>query len=469
MIEFELDSKDSMGRVATLTVGGRKVTTPALMPVVNPHLTRPDLGEAQAAITNAYILHESDDHREEAVSEGVHSVLDFDGVVATDSGAYQMSVYGEGEVDVSNRRILEFQEEIATDVATPLDVPTPPDADREQTEQDLEVTRERFQEAVELEIEPALNAPVQGGLYTDIRETAAEDVYPDGDVYDVGAVVPLMTEYRYDDLVDVVGAAKRGLGADAPVHLFGAGHPSVFGLAAALGCDLFDSAAYALYAEDRRYVTVDGTMYLDDMEELPCSCSSCRGTTPDEMEFEELAQHNLDVSFAEIRRVREAIRKGELLEHVEKRMHAHPKFLRGLEALGRHVEQLERYDPASKGTFFYLGNARRPEVYRHHRRLERLDVEGRVTVSPRKQVEGRRMALVPPFGPVPVELRHTYPLNAEVPNARDADHASQETSIEGVRRLAEEHPDADVALEHPGWSHPELENLECVEVHDLSE
>ncbi len=468
MTEFELESKDALGRVATLTIDDKEVTTPALMPVVNPHLTRPALEDAQAAITNAYILHESSDHRDEAVIDGVHSVLDFDGLVATDSGAYQMSVYGEGEVDVTNSEILRFQEEIETDVATPLDVPTPPDVSCEKAEEDLRVTQQRFQEAVDLDVEPALNAPIQGSTHPELREEAAASVYPDGDVYDIGAVVPLMKKYRYGDLVDLVAASKRGLGSDAPVHLFGAGHPSVFALAAAFGCDLFDSAAYALYAEDRRYITVDGTHDVDELAELPCSCPSCRDSTPEEMSYEELAQHNLDVSFRELRRVRESIRQGQLLEHVERRMHGHPDFLRGLKALGRHRGQLETLDPASKGTFFYLGNPWRPEVHRHHDRLERLEVEDTVTVSPRKDVEGQRMALVPPFGPVPTALRHTYPLNAEVPAPEEADHAAQEASVLGVQRLAEAHPDVDVRLEHPGWRHGELENLERVEVHDLT-
>ncbi len=59
-----------------------------------------------------------------------------------------------------------------------------------------------------------------------------------------------MEAYRFSDLVEVVMAAKKGLGPGAPVHLFGAGHPMVFALAAAMGCDLFDSAAYALFARE---------------------------------------------------------------------------------------------------------------------------------------------------------------------------------------------------------------------------
>ena len=51
-------------------------------------------------------------------------------------------------------------------------------------------------------------------------------------------------------IAEVIVAAKRGLDPSKPVHLFGAGHPMVFPLAAWLGCDLFDSSSYAKFAKD---------------------------------------------------------------------------------------------------------------------------------------------------------------------------------------------------------------------------
>lgn len=459
MTTFEIGAKDAMGRLGTLEVGDKTVTTPALMPVVNPHLHAPDLSEAEIAITNSYIIYTGDSY-DEAAEDGVHSLIGFDGVVVTDSGSYQMSVYGDDEIDVSNTEILEFQREMGTDVATPLDVPTPPDAPREKVEDELETTADRVEEAARLygDDAPALNAPVQGATYDDLRETAARSAYATGaDIYPVGAVVPLMSDYRFDDLVDVVVASKRGLGADAPVHLFGAGHPMVFALAAALGCDLFDSAAYALYAEEGRYLTPEGTLDADELDELPCACPACRGKTGDELGFDELAQHNLNVSFAEMRRVRGAIRAGNLLELVEQRCHAHPHLLDGLRRLGAHAETVERYDPVSKSSFFYLGNPRRPEVVRHHQRLDRFEV-GNETVVTAGKARGRDCFLLrPPFGPFPPELAETYPLNAETPS--EPDDRAVGSALEGVERLVSLNPDTDVTLEHPGWEHPRLDAL----------
>jgi 7-cyano-7-deazaguanine tRNA-ribosyltransferase len=231
----------------------------------------------------------------------------------------------------------------------------------------------------------------------------------------------------------------------------------VFALAAALGCDLFDSAAYALYAEEGRYMTPEGTLRVDELDELPCACSACHGTRADEPGFEALAQHNLNVSFAEMRRVREAIRAGNLLELVEQRCHAHPHLLDGLRRFGAHAETVERYDPASKSSFFYLGNPRRPEVVRHHERLDRFEVGDDVLVTAGK-AQGRDCFLLrPPFGPFPPELAETYPLNAETPD--EPDGAAVGSALRGVERLASLNPDATVTLEHPGWTHPRIDGL----------
>ena len=53
---------------------------------------------------------------------GLHKFLDYDGAVMTDSGAYQILVYG--EVEVTQKEIVAYQEGIGSDIATILDIPT---------------------------------------------------------------------------------------------------------------------------------------------------------------------------------------------------------------------------------------------------------------------------------------------------------------------------------------------------------
>jgi len=484
---FEAREYDARGRLGELTVPRRGVTvdTPALLPVVNPHVqTVPparlgDLG-AEILITNSYILHGSAELREPALDQGIHGLLGFDGAVMTDSGSFQLAEYG--EIDVTTPEILRFQHDIGSDIGTPVDIPTPPDADREQAEREWTTTRERLAQATEVETgEMLVTAPVQGSTYPDLRERAGGEAAATGlDVFPVGAVVPLLNEYRFADVAEVVVAAKRGLGEAAPVHLFGAGHPMMFAFAVATGCDLFDSAAYALYARDDRYLTVRGTEHLADLSQFPCSCPVCTELTPpdirdgdEERRHRLLAEHNLHVSFAEMRRVRQALSGGNLLELVETRARAHPALLDGYRRLLAESEWLERTDPVSKDAFFYLSaeSARRPEVRRHHQRLARLDPAGSVVLTDGDaggtDDYDEHWRVRPPFGPVPPALPDVYPLTAQLPDRRD--YQALDAAAEGIRRLVEANPDVAFTFRHRDWPQSALATVpERVTVEDLS-
>ncbi len=465
---FEVFDVDAAGRRGELTVPrGPSVETPALLPVVNPHVETiaPERLETEfgvdALITNAYIVHDDDDLRGEVLDRGIHDVLGFDGVVMTDSGSFQLAEYG--EIDVTTEEILTFQREAGSDVATPVDVPTPPEADRETAAADLETTQERLATADSLSMgETLVSAPVQGGRFPELREAAGRHAAAtDLDVFPIGAMVPLLNAYRYDEVVETVLAAKRGLDPDCPVHLFGAGHPMTFALAAAMGCDLFDSAAYALFARDDRYLTARGTRHLEDMATFPCECPVCTRLTPADLEERDdrdrenlLAEHNLHVSLGELRRVRDAIRRGTLLELVETRAHSHPAMLDGYRALLDHADELERSTPTRRDTFQYLSaeSARRPAVRRHHDRLDRVETPDRLLLTEGPGVDGygTSWTLLPPFGPVPEDLAHTTPLTAETPDRTD--RAARRAAARGVAELVAASPQSEVAVAHRGWS-----------------
>jgi len=486
---FEIRDHDAAGRIGRLEVPRADVTveTPALLPVVNPNVltVEPERLEAEFGaemlITNSYIIRSTDRIRDRVVDEGLHDFLGFDGAIMTDSGSFQLAEYG--DIDVTTAEIIEFQRRIGSDVATPVDVPTPPDADRERAERELATTQRALADAEAAETgEMLVNAPVQGSTYADLREAAGRHAAgTDLDVFPVGAMVPLLNSYRYAETVEAVRAAKRGLGPGAPVHLFGAGHPMMLALAVAAGCDLFDSAAYALMARDGRYLTVSGTEHLEALDYFPCSCPVCAEHTPADLrELGEgdggggngddgvtaerlLAEHNLHVTFEELRRVKEAIRSGTLLELVDRRARGHPAMLDGYRALLDHADELERTDPGSKDAFFYTSHeaARRPEVERHRDRLARLATPDRLLLTESKPPSSHDYDAVwrvkPPFGPYPPALAETYPLTAEVPERTD--DAAQVAAAEGVVALAAANPETAVTLGHDAWCERALDRL----------
>lgn len=474
---FEIIEKDAAGRIGRLKTPHGIVETPTVMPVINPNLRIVDPAEmrefgAEILITNSYIIYSKPELREKALKDGLHSLIGFDGPIMTDSGSFQLSVYG--DVNVENHEIIAFEQAIGTDIGVPLDIPTAPDVRYDQAKEELEITNERLTEARRLVEErrqaAAANAaaglekergdemllagPIQGSTYLDLRAESASFVSGlDFDVCPIGAVVPLMESYRYEDLVNVVAAAKKNLDPTIPVHLFGAGHPMMFALAVALGCDLFDSAAYALYAKGGRYITVNGTFQLDRLRFLPCSCPTCTQHTAESMQKaankeELLARHNLYVTFEEIRLIKQAIHDGKLMELVELRCHSHPQMVSALTALYKHSEWLEECDPAVKSTFFECSaeSGKRPEVLRYLKRLNRFSFSGKVLIRPAKyNKSGLKDAdfdsvlyFKPPFGAYPAELEENYPFNAEVQNRPSQD--SLKIALENTIALIQENP-----------------------------
>ncbi len=466
-IFFEVTAKDIAGRLGRLKAGEKTMRTPALLPVINPHLQLITPGEmkdmgVEGLITNAYIFYRSKEFGDQVVREGVHKTLDFDGLIMTDSGSFQLSVYG--EVEVTNRDTLSFQQAIGSDIIVPLDIPTSPDADRRRAGDELAVTMERIREAKEiLGPEGNLAGPVQGGLFPDLRTRAGKEVSDLGVAFcPIGAVVPLMESYRYKDLVRVVSAAKRGLSPAACVHLFGAGHPAMFALAVAMGCDIFDSAAYALYAKDGRYITTWGSLHLSELSDLPCTCEVCRRHSARELQDAPdkerlLARHNLLVSLGEISRIRQAITDGTLWELVDDRCRAHPELLRGYRELLTLSPGLEKSDRVSKRRFFYRGNesCSRTEVFRYHDLIGRFAGGDRVLID-MTGGDDQDFDLVlyfkPPFGPYPPELRETFPIGqSEIP---DWDREMMVSGCLGIRRYLETHPESRVTVRCPGEWNP---------------
>ena len=419
------------------------------MPVIHPGKQTIDVKEygAEMVITNAYLIYKNEDLRDIAEREGVHELINFDGPIMTDSGSFQLSEYG--DVQITNKEIVKFQEKIGTDIGTSLDIPTPPSVKKERAEKELEITLERAEESLEVRQELMLNSVVQGSTYPDLRSKCAKILGKmDFQLHPIGAVVPLMESYRYQELVEVVMASVCHLPDSRPRHLMGAGHPMIFALAVAMGCDLFDSAAYILYAEDDRLLMPNGTIKLENLHEMPCSCDVCTNHTPEQLRQMEkiervqlIAKHNLMISFAEIRQIRQAIIQGNLWELVEQRCRAHPFLLEALRTLENFSADMERYDPPyKKSAFFYSGpeSLNRPEVYRHLMRLDRISTKKSVLLLPRSRkpyseylydippkyyrvkgnqklsdikFEDMQITVVDvPFGVIPLELDQVYPL-----------------------------------------------------------
>ena len=444
-----------MARIGKLETKSGDVETPLLFPVINPSIqpilpkTLEEEFGCKALITNAYIINKN--FKETAVEKGLHKFLNFNGSIMTDSGAYQLLIYK--GVETTPKEIVQFQEAIDTDIATILDIPTGWGVSKEYARYTVIETTKRAKALEKMKSRDDLVwvGPVQGGQYLDLIAKSAKEMGKlPFQVHALGSPTPVMEQYKFDVLVDMIVTAKMNLPPDRPLHLFGAGHPFMFSLAVALGCDLFDSAAYALFAREGRYLTDSGTARLDSLEYFPCSCPVCNKTDPETVRAlptkkmqKLLAEHNLYVSFCELQRIKQAITEGRLWEHMEMRAHGHPSLLQALKKVAKYSECLERQSRVTKkgGIFFFssLGLAR-PEVIHYRQRLaERYSPPPKAKVllllpQTRKkpfhnskehetvmkelhQTLGDKVDLVhvctyaAPFGVIPTELDDVYPLS----------------------------------------------------------
>lgn len=450
IMSFEVKDRDLAGRTGILHTRMGDVETPCLMPVINPVKNMIPPAELksefgyQMIITNSYlILKHFGDERPD-----VHKLTGFNGPIMTDSGAYQLLIYG--GVDTNPKEIVKFQEKIRSDIGVILDTPTGGFASREEALTTVEVTLKRAEQSVAFREDDTMlwAGPIQGGRHLDLIERSARKMGGlDYDTHPLGSPVQIMEEYDYAPLVDMIVAAKSNLPPERPLHLFGAGHPMMLAISVALGCDLFDSAAYALFAKDDRYMTGTRTLRLEDLTELPCRCPMCTKISLEELTHTPkrerealLARHNLYVTMEEMRAIKQAIREGTLWEHVECKCRAHPKLYDALKRLAVHSKYLERNDPQigrkARGIFMYDGvSLSRPEVIRHRVRMieryQRPKSKGIALILPNaperpfnkspayerimvetKGAKGIHVCFYgEPFGIVPSELAETYPLS----------------------------------------------------------
>ncbi|MFQ6068496.1 MAG: tRNA guanosine(15) transglycosylase TgtA [Candidatus Bathyarchaeia archaeon] len=454
-MSFEVRSRDMLARLGRIKTKSGIIETPILLPVINPviQLISPKIMSkefnCQALITNAYILKKQVGG--EAVEKGIHKLLDFDGVVMTDSGAYQILVYG--KVDVNPSEIVHYQEQISTDIATILDVPTSWRTTEEYAKHTVEETINRAKKLAKIKTRNDVLwvAPIQGGRHLDLVAYSAKQVgMLPFQIHALGSPTTIMEQYLFDTLVDMILTAKMNMPLQRPLHLFGAGHPFMFALAVALGCDMFDSAAYAIYARQNRYMTEYGTSRLNKLEYFPCSCPICAKKAPKDIlcmpqkeRQQALAKHNLYTSFAELKRIKQTIIEGRLWEYLEARAHTHPSLLQAVKRLKKYENYIERHSPVTKKTgLFFFSNLglTRPEIVRYRKLLKERylppkDAEILILLPQllkrpfHKAREAKRLVkkiqqeffekqavfhiciYAAPFGVVPLELDEVYPLS----------------------------------------------------------
>ncbi|MGV9206322.1 MAG: tRNA guanosine(15) transglycosylase TgtA, partial [Promethearchaeia archaeon] len=453
---YEINEVDALSRIGELTINGKTLITPNLIPVVHPFekILEPkelkSLG-ADAIFTNSYIIYQNQQFRDKILKQKIHSFLGYNGLIATDSGAFQQYMYDQS-IPIDPQEIEAFQEDIGSDMPVILDLPVQIDDTYKKAKDKVLRTIERAKENVSRRKNQKCHwfGPIHGGKYKDLLKLSAEKMgnLP-FDIWALGGLVKSFLNYRFDIILEMLLTVKQYIPSNNPLHMFGLGLPQFFSLAIACGCDLMDSAAYILFAKENRYFTIStGTKKLDDLEEFPCSCPICCEYTPKQIRkmpehsrIKLLAKHNLYVSFSELKKIRQAIREGNLWELVEQRIRNHTELVNAFRVIKNYLPLFEKHERIYKnhGRFYTsFESLFRPINYRYEQKIKNafripknvnslliipeLDLKAGNSISikewlhkidnnqifPRKSIHIAFFSNI--FGLIPLELAQTFPM-----------------------------------------------------------
>jgi queuine tRNA-ribosyltransferase len=278
------------------------VETPKFMPVGTLATVKTlspaqlEAAGAQMVLANTYHLHlqPGEDIVEQA--GGLHRFMGWKGPMLTDSGGFQVfslsalrTITDEGVmfrsprdgrmINLTPERSIAIQNALGADVIMAFDECPPYPADRSKVEAAVERTYQWLKRCIDAHARPAdqaLFGIVQGGVYLDLRRSAAESLVSlDLPGYAIGGVSVGEPAELIHDIVD---ATAPYLPADKPRYLMGVGTYREMVRAIAAGVDLFDCVIPtrlgrhgAALVQGERW-NLKNARFRDDFTPLDASC-----------------------------------------------------------------------------------------------------------------------------------------------------------------------------------------------------
>lgn len=293
-MKFELQYNDpqSKARAGLITTDHGVIETPIFMPVGTQGTVKgvhmPELKEdiqAQIILGNTYHLYLRPGLEILEKAGGLHKFNSWDRPILTDSGGFQVfslsdnrKLHEEGaefrsHIDGSKHlftpeKVMDIERTIGADIIMAFDECCPGDADYGYAQKSLGLTERWLDRCFKRfnETEPkygyaqSLFPIVQGCVYTDLRQRAAENVArkeADGNAIG-GLAVGEPTEKMYE-MIEVVNAI---LPTDKPRYLMGVGTPVNLLEAIERGVDMFDCIMPTRNGRNGQLFTRYGTMNM---------------------------------------------------------------------------------------------------------------------------------------------------------------------------------------------------------------
>jgi len=193
----------------------------------------------------------------------------------------------------------------------------------------------------------------------------------DAQLFIVANAVQLFSQQS--KFVQFIIELREKIGYQKIIYLPCVGDPTSFALLTYMGVDLFDSMAPIIDARNEVLLFPEGNYKKNELKELPCSCPSCNNTSPDEMSYSDILDHNYFAVLNEIKHVRNAIESGSLRELVETRVRVNPTLTAMLRILDfDYLKYLEERTPIVRKNKLLATTKEslfRPEIKRFQERV----------------------------------------------------------------------------------------------------
>src|SRR6476469_9832072 len=368
MFEVRAKDKSTKARSGRLTTGHGVIETPAFMPVGTQGSVKAvssrELREldTQIVLGNTYHLFVRPGLDVIRHFGGLHSFMNWDGPILTDSGGYQIfslaqlrkiteeGAHFQNHVDgtpafISPEIAMQIQTALGSDIAMVLDECLPWPCEYDFAARSAELTArwaQRCKRAAEAGVSPAnlnnaagtakplLFGIVQGATFPELRKRSAQALVEIGfNGYAIGGVSVGEPE---EEMMRAVESGAQFLPENKPRYAMGLGTTPTLLELIARGMDMFDCVLPTRLARNGTAFTAEGTVNLKNAEyamqkrpiEEGCACPACsefsRAYIRHLIKAEEIlglrliTLHNLHFYFALMRKARAAIEAGTFSE-----------------------------------------------------------------------------------------------------------------------------------------------------------
>lgn len=316
LFDFTVEAQSGHARAATFTTAHGDALTPMFMPV-GTHATVKGITvdqlhdlQAQVVLANSYHMYLRPGVEVVEEAGGLHSFMNWDGPILTDSGGFQIfsladtlkidengvdfrSIYDGSKHRWTPESNMDLQQRLGADIVMQLDQCAPYPAEREFVENAMELSARWARRclAAHHKEDQALFGIVQGGMHLDLRLRSIEHLTKIGEESEASGhknfqgfgIGGYSVGEEHDVMFETLGDVARALPTEKPRYVMGVGNPTTLVRAVREGVDMFDCVLPTRTARMGTAFSSTGRMnmrnakYTHDFGPLDeqCSCSVC--------------------------------------------------------------------------------------------------------------------------------------------------------------------------------------------------